>query len=424
MDNITIPVLIAEKIKTALKTSLFRRLSWYTLASVVVQGSSFVSAVVVSRYLGPSNLGLYSFVQNYAGTVLTIIGGMDFYFVWKLAKSEDYFGDVQLYVGHKINIYITLALLGVSFVWIVLSHEVAFMITLLLVPACIQSLNIFGYLAMATNRARLVTMVQITVALTLLSSKIILVFLKAPLYAFVIVAALDLVLSGIITCTYFIQKPEWRNFFGSFRRPSFLNSYYFLYSIRLSIIALSCWQLLLRIDQLILATISTPYSLGIYSAAVKVAEIPNFLGGVLSTALVSHMAYISGREDADSKSKFKRTMLLFLMSGSVVSIVMIIFAPVAVHILYGSKFVESVEVLRVYALSISGMFMNYFFLGIYGVRDQHHHQVAIFGIAVMVNIVLVYILTPTFGLVGTAFSTVIAYSISALGFYYNLESKK
>lgn len=413
-----------KNIQIVLQTGLFRRLSWYTLASVVVQGASFVSAVIVSRYLGPANLGLYSFVQNYAGTVLTIIGGMDFYFTWKLAKSDDFFRDVQLFIGYKFNIYITLAVIGTCFAWFILPHDIAFMVTIMLVPAFIQSLNIFGYYAMATDRAKLVAVVQIIVAVTLLASKIVLVLVQAPLYAFVSVAAVDLILSGTLLTIYFVRTSMWRTFFSSFHLPSFFKSYIFLYSIRFSIIALSCWQLLLRIDQLMLATFSDSYLLGIYSAAVKVAEIPNFLAGVLSTALISRMAYISGREDEESKNKFKKIFFMFLLSGSVIATVTIVFAPLLVHIIYGSKFVDSVPVLRMYALSIPGMFMNYFFLGIYGVQDRHHHQVAIFGTAVLINIILVYMLTPMFGLMGTALATTVAYSVSALGFYISLEKKK
>lgn len=412
------------QIETILRSGLFKRLSWYTLASFVVQGSSFISAMIVSRYLGPTNLGLYSFVQNYAGTVLTIIGGMDFYITWKLAKSNNFLRDVPLFIGYKVNIYLTLALVGISLAWVILPHDLAFMVTIILVPACIQSLNVFGYYAMATDRAKLVTIVQIIVAITLLATKIALVIMKTPLVAFIVVAATDLIFSGVLLTIYFVRTPMWKDFLSSISLPSFLKSYNFLYSIRYSIIALSFWQLLLRIDQLILAVISSPYLLGIYSAAVKIAEIPNFLAGVLVTALISRMAHISGRENEDSKRKFKKILWMFFVAGTLIATILIFFAPLFVHIIYGSQFIDSVTVLRVYALSIPGIFMNYFFLGIYGVQDRHHHQVVIFGMAVLINILLVYALTPTFGLIGTGIATAVAYTVSALGFYVSLDRKK
>lgn len=409
--------------KKNLKTNVFKQLSWYTAAQIVVQVVAFLSAIVVSRYLGPTNLGLYSFVQNYVASFLTVIAGMDFYFVWKLAKSENYYKDVHVFVGHKLNIYLVIILAGISSAWIILPNDVAVMVTIIIAPVFLQSFTVFSLYTAVINRAKLLSVVQVITSVMLFLVKVFLVFLKAPLYAFVVVAAVDLVLGGVIFCCYYFRDQIWRDSF-SHKFPSFINSFSFLYTIRLSIIALASWQLLLRVDQLILATISNAYTLGIYSAAVKVAEVPNFLAGVLSTVLISRIAHVSLHSDSLSKDKLKKMMLVFLGTGSFIALGIIIFAPFAIHILYGVKFLDSVSVLRVYALSIPGMFMNYFFLGMYGARDKHYYQFVIFGTALVLNVVLVYILAPMFGLVGVALATSIAYTASAIGFYINIEEKK
>ena len=411
-------------LKNLSKLSIFRDLSWYTLCQIFVQTAAFFSAIIVTRYLGPTNLGLYGFVQNYVSTALTVIAGVDFYFTWKIAKSNNFFQDVQECMGYKFNFYILFSVIGTTAAWIVLPHDIAFMVTIMFVPVFVQSLNAFSFYAMATNKARVVATTYILTSTILLLLKVGLVYLRAPLYAFVVVAALDLILSGTILSIYFIRKSEWRGVISGIKLPSLLKSLTFLYSIRLSIIAIVCWGLLQRIDQLILATFSNAYTLGIYVAAVKIAEVPNFLAGVLSAALISRMAYVAVNHDDNSKSRLKQMMFSYFAVGSLIAIGIIIFAPLAIHILYGTKFIESVPVLRAYALSIPGMFLNYFFLGMYGARDRQHHQVGIFGTAVVVNVIFIYLLTPMYGLVGTAFATAIAYSVSALGFYMNLGNKK
>jgi O-antigen/teichoic acid export membrane protein len=413
-------------IKNVAKLSIFRELSWYTFCQIFVQGAAFFSAVIVMRYLGPTNLGLYGFVQNYVATALTVVGGMDFYFTWKIAKSDNYFRDVQEYIGYKLYLYIFFSIIGISSAWIALPNDIAFMVSIMLIPVFLQSLNAFSFYAMATNRAKLVSTVLIISSTVLLVIKVSLVFLQAPLYSFVIVSALDLILNGIILTIYFMRFPEWKNLFSSLKVPSFLSSFNFLYSIRLSIVALVCWQLLQRIDQLILATFSNAYTLGIYGAAVKIAEVPNFLAGVLSAALISRIAHVAVQHDVDVtvKGNLKKMMLSYLIVGSAISLGIIIFAPLAIHILYGKEFIQSVPVLQAYALSIPGMFLNYFFLGMYGARDRQRYQVAIFLSALVINVILIYALTPVWGLVGTAIATAVAYSISAFSFYINLETKK
>jgi O-antigen/teichoic acid export membrane protein len=408
-------------LKNILQRSIFKELSWYTSAQIIVQLMSFISVIIIARYLGPSNLGLYSFIQNYGGALLTVVGGMDFYFMWKIARSSAYSKDLEEYIGHKFNIYIILSIVGIGSAWLVLPRDISIMVTILLLPVFIQSLNSFSYYVIAINRAKLMSIVQMSSAIILFLLKVLLVYYKASLYAFVVISALDLIMTGLILTFYFVRFPEWRKFFYTFKFQSFKSSFVFLYSIRLSILAIIFWQFLLRADQLILATISNAYTLGIYSAAVKISEVPNFLAGVLSSALVSRMAYISVKHDNTSQEKLNKLMLYYLFVGSIITIGIIILAPLAVHILYGQKFNDSIPVLKVYALSIPGMFMNYFFLGIYGAKEKQLQQVAIFGLALVLNIVLIYVLTPVFGLKGTALATALAYTISAFGFYINLK---
>ncbi|MFA5132119.1 MAG: oligosaccharide flippase family protein [Candidatus Paceibacterota bacterium] len=414
---------LVSSVKNLLLRPLFKELSWYTLAQVFIQGASFISVIIVSRYLGPTNLGLYSFVINYVGAFLTVISGMDFYFGWKLVRSQHQHEDFKVYLGHKFNIYIVLSLMGLISAWYVLPKDVATFVSIILVTISLQSLNTFSIYAIVNNRAKLVSIVQMLNAGIMLILKVSFVLLKAPLIWFIVISAFDLILAGLIFSTYFLKSSEWRKVFYSFRLPSLISSFIFLYSIRLSIASLIFWQLLLRIDQLILATVSNAYTLGIYSAAVRISDVPNFLAGVLSNALVSRIAYISTKDNDESKSNLKKIMFYYVGIGFFIFFIFLIFAPLAVKILYGSKFIESVPVLRVYSLSIPAMFLISFFINVYGVKDKYHHQVMIFGSSLIVNVVLIYMLTPIYGIVGTASATVIAYTFSALLFYFNLNKK-
>lgn len=411
-------------LKMTSQRPIFKELSWYTFAQVFIQGASFVSVVIVSRYLGPVNLGLYSFVLNYVGAFLTVISGMDFYFTWKLAKSENPYEDMRVYIGHKFNVYLVLSLIGLISAWYILPADLAFLVSIILATVSLQSLNTFMLYAVIKNQARLVASVQMFSAGLFLLVKISLVFLQAPLVWFVATSALDLIMSGLIFSIYFLRMKEWRAALLSFRLPSPLRSFMLLYSIRLSIASLVFWQLLLRVDQLILATISNAYTLGIYSAAVKISDIPNFLAGILSTALTSRIAYIATQHTEESKKSLRQVMFYYAGVGLVITGVFLVFAPLAVHILYGSRFAESVSVLRVYALSIPSMFLISFFTGMYGSRDKYHHQVAIFSSSLVVNVIFIYILTPLYGIRGTALATVLAYTFAALLFYINLDKDK
>lgn len=402
----------------------FKHFSWYTLAQIVVQGVGFLSAVIVSRYLGPTNLGLLSFVQNYLGGFLTITAGMDFYFVWKLAKIENKEEETLLYVGHKFNILLVLSLVGTVSAFFVLPKSIAYMVLILLAPSFLQSFTAFNLYSAVTNRAKRLSFFQVFSSVSLLIIKVVLVKLEAPLQAFIAVTAIDMFLSGLLLAIYYVKISFWKKTISEFYFPSLLKSFTFIFSIKTSIVALASWQLLLRVDQLALATFSDSYLLGIYSAATKIAEMPNFLAGVLSTALISKISLIASNGTRETRKNLNRMVLIFLGMGSFLAICIIIIAKLAVKIVYGDAFVQSGTVLEVYALSIPAMFMNYLFLGIYGTRDRYTFQLVNFTLALVINVGLIYVLMPKFGVIGVAFSTVIAYTASALLFYIKLYPKE
>jgi O-antigen/teichoic acid export membrane protein len=401
--------------------SIFRQLSWYTIGQVAVQIFAFLGVIITSRYLGPTNVGLYSFVQNYLGTFMTVAIGMDFYFTWKVAKSEDKQKDLAEYLGHKLNVTLLLTAVGVAIGWIILPSDVAVLTTVMFVPLIFTSCTAFFQYAVATNNARTIATFQILVALSLFIAKVVLVAVQAKLLAFVIVSALDVTLVATLLGVYYYRDKEIRTVIKESIFPSLVHTTHFMYSIRMSIIAIATWQLILRIDQLVLATFSNAYMLGIYSAAVKIAEVPNFLAGVLYTALVTHVALFAGKDDDFSKHRMQQILFLYVIAGLSIAVIVMLFATPAILFLYGEKFYASIPVLRAYALSIPGMFVTLYYFGVYGARDKHFSQAVIFGAGLALNVLLVYLLTPLYGLSGAAYATAITYTLVAVTFYFHVR---
>ncbi len=401
--------------------SVFQQLSWYTLGQIAVQIFAFLGVIITSRYLGPTNLGLYSFVQNYLGAFMTITIGMDFYFTWKIAKSEQRIQDLGEYVGYKLNITLLLSIIGIGIGWVVLPPDVALLATIMFAPLVLTSCSAFFQYAVATNNARTIAVFQVVSALVLFLTKVFLVASRAPLMDFVAVSALDTVLVFALLGAYYYGRKDIRNQIRSVVFPSLFKTLRFMYSIRMSLIAIAIWQLILRVDQLVLATFSNAYMLGIYSAAVKIAEVPNFLAGVLYTALVTHVALFADKDDAHSKRRIRQVLFLYGAVGLFIAVIVMIFATPAVLFLYGEKFYASIPVLRAYALSIPGMFITLHYFGVYGAREKHFSQSLIFGAGLILNIILIYLLTPIYGLPGAAYATAIAYTIVATAFYFHVR---
>jgi PST family polysaccharide transporter len=399
--------------------------SWYTLAQIVVQGVGFLSAVIVSRYLGPVNLGIYSFALTYTTSFMAIIAGIDFYCTWQLAKSTEKERDVWMFVGHKINLYSILTILALVVGYIALPKTIFIFIAILVLPLFLQSLSIFTLYAAATERARLLALTQISSSVFLFIIKFILVQNEASLYPFFAVAAADLIINGLILFVYFIKKPLWKEALSRQPMPRCKETFTFVWKIKTSLAALASWQLLLRGDQLFLAAITSASTLGLYSASTKIAEIPNFLAGVLSTALIQKITYATTTASyREGKKSLLKMVFLFFGIGLLIAITIIILAPFLVSFIYGDAFSESASILKVYALSIPALFLNYLFLGIFASKQNHSLQMKVFTAALILNAALIIFLTPLFGAEGTALGTVISYSFAALIFYITLLKEK
>lgn len=410
-----------EKIKQRLmrlkSKSIIKEFSWYAFSNFTAQALSFVSILFISRYLGPTNLGLYSFVQNYYVTIFTILSGSDFYFSWALARSEDKILDIKRFIVYRFHVAIILSIIGSLFAFFILPTDVAIMCMIMLAPAFLNSFMVFALFALVEKRAKLVAYIQIFGALIATAIKILLVYIAAPLIYFILISSLEI---AIVSLTYLLVLSYNKKFIREVwaaHTPKLVETFNFVFSIRMSLLVIFLWQLLLRADQLILAKITNAYSLGIYAAAVKVAEVPNVIAGILYLTMISRMVPLMKENSSHAHHNLRRVFYLYLIIGIFMSVSVIIFAPLAVNIIYGSRFLESVPVLQVYAISIPGMYLTYFFFSLFGATDKHRVQVIVFFVSVVLNILLVLLLTPIYGLIGAASATAITYTLAGLGFY-------
>lgn len=410
-----------QKMKEYGKHTIAHQMSWYTLGQIAVQLFSFLGVIFTARYLGPVNLGLYSFVLNYLSVFLAVTAGMDFYFTWSIAKSENRIVDLKKYFGYKIQVTALLSFIGIILAWIFLPRDVAQLSTIMFLPLILSSCTGFFQYAIVTQKAKLIAFFQILVAASLLSVRLLLIYVEAPLMAFVLVNALDLVLVATLIAIAYVSNKELRSSLSRVPYPSLFETVSFIYSIRFTILVLALWQILLRVDQLVLATFSNAYSLGLYAVAVKISEVPNVLAGILATALIPYISSFMLKNDSHSKYRIRQVMFTYFLSGVVIASGVILFAPYIVALLYGGQFTESIPVLRGYALSIPGMFIILHYFAIYGAIGKHTFQSVVFAGGLILNVGLVYLFSALFGLTGVALATAVTYNLVALLFYLHLR---
>lgn len=417
---------IVKKIKNTLKVPAFREVGFYGMSNVINQAMAFMSMVLVSRYLGPTNLGLLAFVQNYSGIFLSFLGGADYYFSWEIGKRENKLDFIKEYITHRLYFTLLVLLFGLGFAFYTFPKDLL-VYTLVVMSSFVFTVFSPLYLySLYEKRAKLIFWVQTISMLFLFVCKILLVILKAPLIYFVIISSIDIALNSLLYLYYYLSThTTWKNKLLKFKFFNPLKTLYFYFDIRYAILAPLLWVLLMRADQLMLGFLTSKidllklgesgaYNLGIYNAAVKLAEIPNTLANTVYFVLISRLGRMLENDDKD---KLKKVLVVYLFSGISISLLIVGLAPFMISIVYGAKFIASVNVLRVYALSIMFVYIITFYTALLGAKDKNKQQSLIFFVGVVTNILMVMLLTPMFGLIGTAWATVISYGLVACIFF-------
>ena len=86
--------------------------------------------------------------------------------------------------------------------------------------------------------------------------------------------------------------------------------------------------------------------------------------------------------------------------------------------MYGDRFLESVNILRIYAFSVPGLFVSYYYMALFGAYEERKIPAFAAVFVSILNIILVYTLTLKYGVYGTAFASALAYSVSGFVFHF------
>lgn len=404
---------------------IIRDFSWYGSTNIIVQGISFVSIMIVSRYLGPNNLGLMSFVQNYLGIVISAISGMDFYFTWHIVKSEHKGEEVLRFFIQKsyVTFFIMSAALLIAYAYF--PKDVFILACIVTLPLLANGMSSFWLYALSEQKAKLLSSIQISTAMISLMVKGILVYYTAPLYMFAFISGLDLTINAFIVAIIILYTKKWLPLFTKIKTPRFVDTAALMFAIRYNLILTIFWQIVMRADQLLLAKITDAYTTGIYAAAVKLAEAPNVIVSVIALVSYTHVAHYvkeSMTENREEKKiymqKLKTIERVYMYAGCGVALFLVIGAPLFVHIVYGNKFLESIDILRIYAFSIPGLFVSYYYMALFGAYEERKMPAYGALCAAILTLFSVYFFTLYFGIYGTAFASVVSYTLSAFIFYF------
>jgi PST family polysaccharide transporter len=280
----------------------------------------------------------------------------------------------------------------------------------------ISPLRTIGYWFEATLQAKYLAIAGTAAVVTSTIARIGVVVAGGGLRALAACIAIEQLLVGVLTTVSYLRHPQrvrrWRMRLEVVRVQ-------LRESLPLVITAVAS-AVYMRIDQVMLGSLSTEREAGLYAAVVRLSEAAIFVAMSVASSFAPSVARL--RRTDPERYEHQVTRMMTLLSGIALAyaVPVALLSPVIVSVLLGSKFDGAAPILTVHVLSSLFVFLTYG-QAVWTVNESLQRWAMIRTVTgALLNIALNFVLIPPFGALGAAYATFVAYAWS--GWIGNLLS--
>jgi len=381
--------------------------SWLMADRFIRLATGFLIGSWVARYLGPQQYGEIAYVIAYIAIFQAIASlGLDNIIVRDIAVNQSMAGEIlATSMSLRFVVGIICWLIAVSGVILADGALSTGAILTILIGSSLffQAADIFDLWFQSQSQSRRTVYAKLVAHILSNAVKVWLIYISASLYYFGAVIALDAMLSAIGMYVAYRLYPsafQWQKNISLGMRM-LKESWPFLLSGILVMIYM-------RIDQIMIKNILGDYQLGIYAAVLPLATLWQFIPMTLATNLRPLLSQKKAQGESEYWNSLEKICQLFSILAWGVCIVMIIIAAPLVYLLFGDKYENGANILMIYIFT--NISIN---LGIaqgMWVVNERLSLLSLYKtvIGALVCIVGNYLLLPTYGLYGAAWSAVIS----------------
>lgn len=388
----------------------FLNTSWMLVGKIVSLLASFFVGVWVARYLGPGNYGILNYATAFVGLFSFIAPlGVDSIIGRELIKYPEK-RDELLGTAFGLKVFGGVLAFSLTIVSVLIfenNYLIKILVSLFSFSLILQSLNIIDNYFSTEVKSKDIVFVNIFSTIISALLKILIIFFGGGIILIISVYTLEFLWKGIgyiiVYKKFGLNLKKWI-FNKNLSRRILKNSWPLMLASAASFIYL-------KVDQVMIGKILDPYSVGIYSAAVRLVEVWYFVPGIICSSLFP--AIINAKKT--SKYTYTRrlnNLYILLLSISILMATPIMFlARPIIFYLFGVNFASSVPVLQIYIWSSVGLFLS---SGInqYLISENRVRLIFILNIITMIiNIALNLLLIPKIGIIGSAWATLISYFV-------------
>ncbi len=386
-------------------------LSWLFFTRLITAVISFLATALVIRYLGPVEYGTLTFVIGLSGLFGFLVDvGLE-----KIISREFILAkhDQRDILGTSLVIRLIGSLLAfmasacVAFIYV---NDVTIRI---LIIAASMSFMLSPFTAInsyfqSKSLSKFPSILAICVIIAISILKAWFAFHGAHVETFVFLTVFETILYSAgylyIYARFSIgPRTPWK-FRMELAKIFLKESWYLIFVSAFSVI-------FARIDQVIIQGLVGARQVGLYDAGVRIAESWHFIPIIITTALFPAVLGSLHLGEDIFRRRLAHLYRLIYVTALCIIIPIVLIAPWAVRILYGSEYADTVSIVQIYTWA--GLFIS-----ISIVMQQHlvsvnksKYLLISTSVGAIANIALNFILIPRIGIAGAAYATLISYAL-------------
>ena len=369
--------------------------------------------VLLARYLGPEQFGLYNYALAFVVLLEPISSlGLNAIITRNIVRNPEAKEEI---LGTAFAMRLTASFFSlimiVSLNWLLQPGNLVLMlfVGLLSVGNLFKAFQVIDFWFQSQVLSKYVVIAK---SLTLLISfviKLTLIFVEASLIAFIVASAIELILIGIgLVIIYQINGQKILDWRFKFRRGQKL----ILRTWPLILSGLGA-ALYLKIDQIMLAELSTKTALGIYAVAARISEIWCFIPRAIVSSVFPSLLKTREQSRTNYNNKLQKLYDFVFCVALLITVPLTLAATPLLTVLYGEAYREAGLILSIHIWASLFVFMRAALSKWLIAEDLLIFSLVTHGLGAISNIMLNLFLIPKLGGIGAALATVISYAIAS-----------
>ncbi len=325
----------------------FANTSWLMGHRVLSMVVALFVGVYVARYLGPERFGLLSYAGSFVGlfTALATLG-LDGIMVRELVKTPERRNEL-------LGTAFCLKAGGAILMWVGIASAIPFthndtqtniLIIIIALAVICQAFNVIDFNYQAEVKSKFVVYAHLVSLMVSSITKLIFVWISAPLLWFACVFLIDAVVKAVgLTAMY--QKNTGRVWHWKWCWETAKELFRDAWPLILSGMVISIYM---KIDQVMIKEMLGAEQVGFYAAAVRLSEAWYFIPMAITSSVFP--AIINAKKQSEELYYQRLQKLYDLMVWMAVAIALptTFLAPWVIRVLYGDAFLQASGVLSIH----------------------------------------------------------------------------